>query len=91
MTTGGVLSINTGELTSSSSRATFGGVGGAVGSHHAEIIAAIGQNVAIQQQRILGHIRPQQLPFLFVFAAEIERIDQTIAIRIVGLPGDLDL
>ena len=57
----------------------------------AEEVAAIGQRVSVEDVRVLAQIGLQQLPFALVFAAEAELVDQPVAIRIVGLPGDVDL
>ena len=66
-------------------------VGRAVRRDYPEIVQAIRQNVAVEDEGVLEHVGPQELPLALVFAPEIERIDQAIAIGIVGLPGDLDL
>ncbi len=83
--------MRTGVLTNSVSRAYSAAFEGASEATTRKIVTAVGEHVGIEQQSILGHARADQLPFLFVFGAEIDGIDQLVAVGIVGLPGDLGL
>ena len=62
-------------------------IGFAVGRDHAEIIFAVGQHVGIEGDGVVVRAGAQQLPLGFVFAAEIEVVDQAVAIGILGLPA----
>ena len=66
-------------------------VGLAVGGRHAEIVLAVGQDIGVEGERVIVGIALEQQPLGFVFAAEVEVVDQAVAIGVLGLPGDGDL
>ena len=63
----------------------------AVGGHHAEIILAVGQHIAVEGESAVMQVALEQHPAALVVGAEIEVIDQAVAIGIFGLPTDGDL
>ena len=85
-TVGGVLSISTGELTRSVFARGFGRIRFTVGSRDAEEVFAIGQCVAIHDQRVVVQVGAQRFPLALSVAAELHFIDEAVAIGIVGLP-----
>ena len=62
-----------------------------VGSQHAEIILAVGEHIAVEGESAVMQVALEQHPAALVVGAEIEVIDQTVAIGILGLPTDGDL
>ena len=61
-----------------------GRVGFAIAGEHAEEVFAVGEYVGIEGHGIFVQVGAQQLPLGLVLAAEIEGVDQAVAVGILG-------
>ena len=88
---GGVLSIITGELIERGVARRGGRIGFAVAGDHAEEVFAVGEHVGIEGDGVVVRVGAQELPLGFVFAAEVDVVDQAVAIGVFADPGERDL
>ena len=91
VTTGGVLSImhrRAGQvgIARGGRRIHF-----AVRGDHAKVVFAVGQHVAVEGEGIVVQVALEQHPAALVVTAEIEVVNQPVAIGIFGLPANGDL
>ena len=68
-----------------------GRIGEAVRGDYAEEVTPICEDFGVLEEGVLGQLRLQQFPVALVLGAEVERVDETVIVGIVGLPGDEEL
>ena len=59
-----------------------------VGRNDFDAIAAVGDERGVEAVGLVGDVVFKQVPIVFAVAAEIERIDEVVAVFIVGGPAN---
>ena len=84
------MSISKRSLSFESVRASPGAVRGRVGCDDLNAITAVGNECGVEAVGFVGDVVFEQVPIVFAVAAEIERVDEVVAVFIVRGPANGD-